>query len=120
MRKLSPQEGIVGLALCAFDADGDQDASEWEALALRVLEVADFESLTEHDLREMLPPLAERRAQTGTDAFVRDCAAAVPPERRRQAYAVALRVSAADGRIVGNERGYLTMLADRLGVPPQG
>lgn len=115
MRSLSPQEGMVGLALCAFDADGDQDMEEWGMLSERLLALPEFEALSDADLREMLPALAERRA-AATAAFVRDCVAAIPPDRRRAAFAVATAVVAADARVAANERGFLDYLASELGL----
>lgn len=119
MDPLSLPDAFLGVALCAFHADGDEDRSEWDLLSHRLRALPEFAAIQLADLRARIPALAERRAATGTDAFVRDCASAIPVALRREAYAVAAGVVAADGRLATNERAFLSFLASRLGLPPQ-
>lgn len=116
MDKLTPREGIAGIAFLAMFSDGVVAPEEDDALHDYVASMTHFEGASEREIADLLVRLERLERQHGDRALLDSCCAAVAGEHGRLAFAVAADILAADGSVAVEESEFLLELQRGLGL----
>jgi uncharacterized membrane protein YebE (DUF533 family) len=117
---LSPQAALVYTMVVAAEADDELEEIEARLIGDLVAHLPVFRGISRHSLAKMAAACAD--ALTGPEARDRvlgEIAAALTPDLRETAYALARDVIGIDSRLSRAEVGALDRIADRLGIDPE-
>ncbi|MGQ0536435.1 MAG: tellurite resistance TerB family protein [Methanobacteriota archaeon] len=115
--KLNAREGFCGIALCAISADGVITEEEAFGLTNALARMRLYQGISEREFRGMFAKLVSTARAKGVEPLLSEAAAAVPPELRPTAFAVATDLLMADGHVAPDEKRFLEKIQKSLDVP---
>ena len=114
---LSKPEAFMAIALAVSAADGHVAQSEMDGLASYVRWMRMFETVNDHQLRNMFDKLIRILKGSGPSGLVSAAKGVLSGDMRETAFACAVDIALADGVLEEAEKQLLTELQQTLEVP---
>lgn len=111
---LGPADAVMAVAIMAVSVDGKLDKREVETLEVVLSTNPLFAKV--RDVREYMGCIAASIAGRGSGAILAEAARLLSPALRETAYAWAVYMIAADGKVVKPEHKFLAALRKALGL----
>lgn len=114
--KMSEPEAFTAFAICAVKADGVVTPEEVAQMATTLARVRFYEGWSEGRISSFLNDITERFQQEGTEVVLKAAAAALRPDLRPTAYAVAIDLIMSDHIVDDHEEIVLDKMKSYLGL----
>lgn len=116
MDALTPQEALVGIALCAAYSDGSMGADENEALGEELASCRALQGIDEAGIRAAMQKADRLLRQEGEGGLLARAAASLPPPLRETAFALGADLVLADEEMAKEEQAFIERLRKALGL----
>ena len=114
--KLTEAEGVAGIALAAIASDGMITEEEAQGLGTTLSRMKLYGGMSNRDINKLFEKLIKVARAEGAEKLVELSAAAVRPELKQTAFAVAADLLMADGHVAPEEKKFLEKIQKNLGV----
>ena len=115
--RLSPAEAFACVALVAIAADGYLSEQESQDMTMMLSRMRLFESYSKDLLHSLLDKLLRMLKQYGPETLISQAKAAMPPDLRDTAFAIATDLVLSDRTVTPQEQAFLDDLYRILEVP---
>ena len=114
---LTTDEAFAAITLIAMNIDGINHKMEFKIIGMVLDRMKLFKHYNEDSLRKMLKKLHNLLMEKGIETLYNSSISNIPDDLRNTAYAVAIDIIIADGKVVEKEKSFLEMLAKSLKIP---
>lgn len=114
--KLTEAEGMAGIALAAIASDGMITEEEAAGLGTSLSRMKLYGGMSNRDINKTFEKLIKVARADGVDKLLAMSSAAVRPELKPTAFAVAADLLMADGHVAPEEKVFLEKIQHQLGV----
>lgn len=114
--KLTEQEGMAGVALCAIASDGVVTEEEAGGIATTLARMKLYRGMGARDVNKMFEKCIKVIRASGPEQLLEMSVAAIKPELRPTAFAIAADLLMADGDVAPQEKQFLEKIQKNLGV----
>lgn len=116
---MTPEEAFAAIPLAAVCCDSSFNHREGQVVH-RQLEVRwPYREMTPEALKALLDGLLRRIREGGWGGMVQAAAAALTPEQRETAFAIATEIIFSNHLVTPEEQRFLSQLAETLPLPPE-
>ena len=114
--KLNEAEGFAGIALCAIAADGVITEEEAAGLGTNLSRMQLYSGMSPREINKIFEKLVKTARSDGLQKVLDLSSAAVTPNLRPTAFAVATDLLMADGNVAPEEKRFLEKIQKSLNV----
>ena len=115
---LTPEEAFAAVTIIAMNIDGINHSMEFKVIGMAMDRMKLFQSYTTESLKQMLQKLQKVLIEQGDEPLYRTAIKNIPQDLIPTAFAVAVDIIMADGKVVEKEQELLSKLADSLKIDP--
>lgn len=116
---LTADEAFAAITLIAMNIDGINHKMEFKIIGMVLDRMKLFKRYNEDTLRKMLEKLYNILMEKGLETLYNASVSNIPIDLKATAYAVAIDIIIADGKVVEQEKSFLEMLAESLKIPAE-
>lgn len=115
--ELSPEEAFAAISIVAMNIDGVNHKAEFQVIGMTLDRMKMFKDYTVASLKDMLQKLQKLLSENDIHVLLKAALAKIPSDLIATAYAVAIEIIMADGKVVEKEKNLLEELARSLNIP---
>lgn len=117
--KLTPQESYAGILLGASACDGHIADDEVQGLMTAVVRMKLYQRMNDRQFSQIFGKVHGVLKKRGVDVLIDACAAALPKDLARPAFANAVDIVLADGVVEEDEKQFIENLRAKLNIDPE-